>query len=253
MLSSICKKDEQYKAVIQECYLVKDAHVLLGGKMSKEGEKDGKEGAEGEITREELGIAMEWGEMRVGKKIVLIELLSELMKKGVEIGEEEELKEVLMELEEEGKKHVEEEKEGEEEGEKREWEELSEKAHQLAWMIEKRKNRREGKKSGTLKKIVQEKEEMEKKITDAEQRMEQMKVEMEGLKKEETLPIQKPSTAPPIIPYALSRSLDEIGVEFGDETIMRKENNSIIHNNEPRWVPAFVGGTLDNSLHRMFE
>ena len=50
----------------------------------------------------------------------------------------------------------------------------------------------------------------------------------------------------------LIQLLDGIGVEFGDVSKMRKENNSIIHNNEPRWVLGFVGGKLDNSVHRMF-
>ena len=51
----------------------------------------------------------------------------------------------------------------------------------------------------------------------------------------------------------LMKSLDEMLVEFGDESVMRKENNSIIHNNEPRWVSGFIGRKLDNSVHRMFE
>ena len=82
---------------------------------------------------EKGGMEVERLEMRVGEKISLIELLNELVKEGMEIVEEEEMNEVLMELEEEGNKHVE---------EKREWEELSEKAHQLTWMMEKMKNRR---------------------------------------------------------------------------------------------------------------
>ena len=52
---------------------------------------------------------------------------------------------------------------------------------------------------------------------------------------------------------SLNTSLDGIGVEFGDVSVMRKENNSIIHNNEKIGVSGFVGGKLDNSVHRMFE
>ena len=52
---------------------------------------------------------------------------------------------------------------------------------------------------------------------------------------------------------ALVKSLNGIGVAFGDASKMRKENNSIIQNNEKTWVSGFIGGKLDNSVHRMFE
>ena len=52
----------------------------------------------------------------------------------------------------------------------------------------------------------------------------------------------------------LMKSLDGLGVEFGDASLMRKENNYIIHNDEEIWASGFVGGNLDNnSVHRMFE
>ena len=175
-MKDICKKDVRFKEVVKECHLVKNAVSLLGGRRKEKGkreEKDGKADREGEGGKgeEEKGaMEVEFVEMKVGEKISLIELLSELVKGGVEIKEEEEMKEVLMELEEEGNKHVEEEmEEGEEkEGEKMEWEELSEKACMLVRMMEKMKNRREGKKSGTLKMMMKEKEEMEKKVEEAE-------------------------------------------------------------------------------------
>ena len=47
-LNSICKKDGRYREVIKECYLVKNAVSLLGGRRKKKGERDGKEEAEGE-------------------------------------------------------------------------------------------------------------------------------------------------------------------------------------------------------------
>ena len=166
----ICKKDGRYKEMIKDSYLVKNAVTLLGGRREEKGEREEKEegekegeGEEGEGRKEEEekgGMEMvECIEMRVREKILLIELLSELVKEGMEIGEEEEMKEMLMELEEEGNKHVEEGVEGEGEGggegeekeeEKREWEELSEKARNLVWAIESWKARRERKKSGTL-------------------------------------------------------------------------------------------------------
>ena len=85
---------------------------------------------------------MECIEMRVREKISLIELLNALVKGGVGIEEEEEIREVLTELEED--KHVEEDREGEGEEieeEKRECEALSERVHNLACVIEKMKNR----------------------------------------------------------------------------------------------------------------
>ena len=166
-LKEICKKDEEYIEVIAEVDIVKNAAILLGGRRRKEGEKlrkekEGEGGEEGRREEGKGGMEMKYIEMKLGEKISLIELLNELVKRGVELSEEEEMKEVLMELEEEGNKHVEEEREGEGEEEKREWEELSEKACILVRMMEKMKNRREGKKSRTMKMIRKELEEMKK-------------------------------------------------------------------------------------------
>ena len=83
------------------------------GRRSQKQEREGKEGAEGEAgdgrKEEEKGrMEGECVEMRRGEKISLIQLLHELVNEGMEIVEEEEMKEVLLELEEEGNKHVEE-------------------------------------------------------------------------------------------------------------------------------------------------
>ena len=199
-LKEIIKKDQQYVEGIKESSVVRNGVRLLGGRKRRNGrEKDRKEGEKGSEEGEEEekgGIIeeMECVEMRVREKILLIELLNELVKGGMEIveeEEEEEMKEVLMELDEEGNKHVEEEIEGDGEGEekeeeKREWEELSEKARNLVWVIEKMKNRREGKKSETLKKIRKEKVEMEKKVQEEkeEERVKE-KQDLEKKKKRE--------------------------------------------------------------------
>ena len=266
-LNEICKKDGKYVKLIEEMSVVKNAVELLGGRRMKggrgkgsrsgrdeeKGEGEGGEGREGEGREGEGGKEEGEGEegeeeerrgwilreLRVKEKIGLLKLLNELVKGGVEMEDEEELKEVGMELEEEGNKHVEEEIEGEEEKEeeKREWEELSEIAHNFVWMVEKMKNRREGKKGKTLR-MVRKMEEMVRKE-------EQMKSKTE---EDEGKQIKNAGTL-----LSFSKSLDEIGVEFGDESVMRKENNSIIHNNEEIWVSGFVGGKLDNSVHRMFE
>ena len=122
MLQEICQKDGRYKEVIRESPLVKNAVILLGGRNSDSSKTDGRDGGEerGDTDRREEkgGNEMEWGEMRVGEKIALIELLNELVQGGMELREEEEdLTEVWMELEEEGNQHVEAEidEEGEEE------------------------------------------------------------------------------------------------------------------------------------------
>ena len=51
----------------------------------------------------------------------------------------------------------------------------------------------------------------------------------------------------------LVETLEGMEVSFGDGSKMRIENNSIIHNNERIWVSGFIGGKLDDSVHRMFE
>ena len=174
-LKEICKKDGRYKEVIKESSIVKNAVILLGGgRRGNGGETVRKEGEEGDEEKGGMEVECVETNLNVGEKISLIELLSDLVKGGIEIGEEEEMKEVLMELEEEGNKHVEEEIEGEgeneeeKEEEKREWEELSEKARNLVWVIEKMKNRREGKKNMSLKTMKKEREEMEKRVLEAE-------------------------------------------------------------------------------------
>ena len=198
-------------------------------------------------------------EMRVREKISLIELLNELVKGGVEIGEEEEMKEVLMDLEEEGNKHVEEGIEGQGEEEKREWEELSEKAHQLAWMMKKMKNRREGKKSGTLKMMEKKEEEMEKKVEEErrgreeekkafEERICRMEREIEEMRKEEgELRTPTPSNTPPVTPIESNviTSLDETSVTFtpNDDGI-KKEGNIIIHHGSYSSRNCFIGGVM---------
>ena len=199
-------------------------------------------------------------EMKVGEKISLIELLSELVKGGVEIVSEEEMKEVLMELEEEGNKHVEEEIEGEGEEEKREWEELSERACMLVRMMKKMKARREGKKTRTLR-MVDKMEERNEELEEANGRLEEeiiaLKAKLgsyvkEGERREIKGEEQKVDT------YRVNKVferklLSEMRVLFGDWSTMRQENNSIIHNYELTYTSAFIGDKLDRSVHRMFE
>ena len=276
-LKEICKKGGRYKELIKESRLVKNAVILLGGRRKGNGgEEERKEGEEGEEGREEGEEAngrteVECVEMNVGEKISLIELLSELVKGGVEIGEEEEMKEVLMELEEEGNEHVEEEMEGEgeeKEEEKREWEELSENALNLVWLMEAMKARREGRNNMTLKKMKKEREEMEKKIEEERRRREEekrlkeeankkveeekkkreekkkeleericrMEREREELKKKnEVLHTPPASDTPPIPPLMASviTSLDETSVIFTPNNYgITREGNAIIHHGQ---------------------
>ena len=171
-MKQICKKDDRYKVMIKESRLVKNAIILLGGKKNRGGEERSEEGGD-----------IEWKDMGVGEKISLIELLTELVKGGMEMNEEEQMKEVLMELEEEGNNHMEEEMDGDGEGEgeeeegeegkreeKREWEKLSESARHLVFVIESAKARREGKKSTTLKMMRKREEEMERKRIEVEKK-----------------------------------------------------------------------------------
>ena len=213
---------------------------------------------------------MELSEMRVREKITLIELLSELVKGGVEIeAEEEEIKEGLMELEEEGNKHVEEEIEGEGEEEKREWEELSERACIVVRIMEKMKNRREGKKSETLKKMRKEKEEMERKEAEMEKKVEEekkrgieerrMKGEerkqkseilrknreleerIEVMKKEMEM-MRKRGYIPPISSIT---SLDGTSVTFSQSYGIKREGNTIIHSgSDYSFRNCFIGGEM---------
>ena len=52
-LSLICKMDKRYREVIKECYLVKNALVLLGGRRRRNGGE--KERKEGEREKEKEG------------------------------------------------------------------------------------------------------------------------------------------------------------------------------------------------------
>ena len=153
-LSEICKKDSTYVNVIKELSVVKNAVELLGGKRTLEAGR-GRKGDKRKGKKEEKGKGV-LGELTVREKIGLLDLLSGLVKRGLEMEDEEELKEVGMMLEEEGSKHVEEGEEGEEEERKKEqeriqWDELTEKARNFVWVMESAKARREGKKIQTLR------------------------------------------------------------------------------------------------------
>ena len=180
-LREICKKDVRSRNLIKESSIVKNAVILLGGSREvKEREEGGKRGRE-----------MEWKEMTVGAKISLIKLLSELVKGGMEMEDEQELKDVLMKLEEEGNKHVEDEiacdgkedggerKELEKEEEKEEWDELSERARNLVWTMDKMKARREGKRSATLIMMRKTEEELEKRREEERKEVQKKREESE--------------------------------------------------------------------------
>ena len=125
------------------------------------------------------------------------------------------------------------EEEEEEEEEKRKREEAERRAEE-----EKKKADEETRKRESLER---EKRELEEKI-------ERLKSEMKPNMDKDEGQIKNAGTL-----LSFSKSLDEIGVEFGDPSKMRKKKNSIIHNNEEIWVSGFVGEKLDNSVHRMFE
>ena len=264
-LNEICQKDSRYVKVIQELSVVKNAVELLGGRRRDEqcginGDKeDEDDGQESKGRKEETG-RMVWSELRVKEKIGLLELLSGLVKRGVEMEDEEELKEVGMKLEEEGNKHLEdgkgeEEKKKEGEEEKREWEELSEKAHTFVWMMEKIKARREGKKSQTLR-MMKKMEEKEGKLEADNGRLEEevnaLKAEIGRLKKyEEGESITKGTFR--VNTVSEVKVLSQMRMLFGDYSVLKAENNSIVHNYTPSYSSGFLGDKLNNSVHRMFE
>ena len=261
-LNEICKKDTKYVKAIEELSVVKNAVELLGGRRKKEGGENGN-GSRRDKEKQEQGAECERNEgkeegmilteLRVKEKIGLLALLSGLVKRGVQMEDEEGLKEVGMTLEEEGNKHVEEDIDGEGEEEKREWEELSERACMFVRLLEKMKARREGKKSETLR-MLKRMSETEGKLEAANAVNEKLSEEIIALKaelgrlkidqKEERYQVNKVSE---IKLLAGMRSL------FGDWSILKVENNSIIHSSEPVFTSVFMGEKLNNSVHRMFE
>ena len=258
-LNKICKKDGKYVKVIQELTVVKNAIQLLGGRRKTEGGGVGNEEAEEEEEKEKEKNEGRGGlifcELRVQEKIGLLELLSGLVKRGVEMEEEEELKEVGMELEEEGNKHVEEEDGELGEEENREWEELSEKARNLVWIIEKKKARLEGKKSETLRMLKKMKkkgvelEEANERLEEANGRLEEenaaLKAELGRSGKKsgrgEGEGEEKKAEKYGVNRVSEIKLLGEMRVLFGDWSILRRENNSIIHNHEQTYASSFVG------------
>ena len=185
-LKEICRSNGEYVEMIKDASFVKNAVSLLRKRQIEEEIEDEEGGKKEERGKKESkGMEIEGREMDVGEKASLIELLTELVRRGVKMREEEELKEVLMDLEEEGNRHIEEEidreegkeekggkkeKDKEEEGkeeeveeERREWEELSESACLLVRMMEKMKRGREGKGSMSLKMKRQKEVELEEK------------------------------------------------------------------------------------------
>ena len=238
-LSEICKKDGRFVEEIKEAEAVKTAIIILRGRRKT----DRKEGGAGEGEGER--------EVRVKEKTRLIELLSELVKRGMEIGEEEEMKEVLMELEEEGNKHAEEKREGEEEEkeeEKREWEELSERARNLVWLLEKMKNRREGKKSLSLremKEALATKTRTEEMIKEVKEHEEEMKKEIDRLRdlvkereKEESIQTDESGAINVIT------SLDAVSLTFPKTDYIKREGNKIIHSGAQDYRHCFIGGAI---------
>ena len=141
------------------------------------------------------------------------------------------------------KKNLEEEKKGRDEERKGREEEKKKREESEKKVDEERRAKVQKKRRANEEK--QKREESEKKAEDEKRKMEE---EMKKMKEGDERWKRNLGTI-----MSLIRSLDDIGVELGDVNKMRKENNSIIHNNEDIWISGFVGGKLDNSVHRMFE
>ena len=102
-LHEICEKDNMYVKVIKESSVVKNAVKLLeSGGRRRQTERKETEGEEEGEGKEEGGDGItgmkEDSELRIGEKIKLLELLLLLVKRGIEISEEEELMEVVLRL-----------------------------------------------------------------------------------------------------------------------------------------------------------
>ena len=170
----------------------------------------------------------------VTRKVRVIRLIRKLVEEGIIVRGVKELYEegcrILsnMEMEEEGGSEEEEEEEGQEQY-------MSE--LYLLRLRGEQKKLRESDVSVLRREVEEEK-----------RRREEIEEEMKAKKEKDEEWIRNGGTG-----MHLMQSLDGIGVEFGDVSKMRKDNNSIIHNNEQIWVSGFVGRKLDNSIHRMFE
>ena len=145
-LHEICKQDRKYLKVIAESTLVRSSAGLLKGRGKRSTDKKESSEAKKEEEEEEGREDVLSSKIAIRGKIQLLELMKELAKAGTEMPDEEELMEVVLRLEEEASVRVEEENseeegdiDGDREGnmeEKREWEELSERAHEFVWVIE---------------------------------------------------------------------------------------------------------------------
>ena len=178
----------------------------------------------------------------MGEKIQLIELLSELVKGGVEIGEEEELKEVLMELEEEGNKHVEEgiEEEGEGEGEG-EGDSKEGGGREREEGREEKKKREESEKK--REKVEGEKRELEERIRRMGEEMEEMKKNgISQLPSTHTASTNRSSHKNPR-PSKIT-SLDGTSVIFPQLDWISRQGDIIIHDSSHICRNCFVGGVM---------
>ena len=151
---------------------------------------------------------------------------------------------------------MEEEIEGEGEEEKREWEELSERACMLIRMMEKMKNRREGKKSMSLremKEALEEKKKTEEMMKEVKEHEEEMKKEIYRLKalvKEEgekeleegKQTDRKKDEDENVI--SVVTSLDALSVTFPQTDYIKREGNKIIHFGNAEYRHCFIGGGL---------
>ena len=259
MLCEICQIDRGYLSVIRESSVVKNVVKLLRrtGTSALENDREKREERE-----EEKAEKMVDREITVIEKIGLLELLLVLVKGDVEISDEEELIEVVLELEEEGNKHAEEEEEegkGEGEGEggkeeeKREWEDLSERAHELVWVMERLKKRREEKEGKRKERIEWTEMKNEEEIDEENTEMKKECVEMErencmldgeNRKVKEEVAGMKEENKHMKTFCPLITSLDNTSVTFPEQTGMKREGNLIIHTGNTAILNCFIGGVL---------
>ena len=280
-LAAMCEMDRKYVKVLRRLTIIGNAAKLLGGRrgrrrkekgeISGEGGEGGEE-EEGGEDRGEGGSDVQSCELRIGEKIELIEILVCVIEGGGVISgilDEEELMEVVLELEEEARRHIEEAEGGEEgeekDGEMREWEELSERAHELVWVMEtmkkgRRRGRRGEKRKDGLEWMEKRKEEeIEKENSSMKKNSEEMERENyriggenRGMKEEMDRTKEDNVHLKELCP--IYTSLDDIKVTFSPNDGLKREGNTIITNNGHAlyWKHCFIGEVMTSVYNLLY-
>ena len=244
-IRELVSKDDRYISMIGECDIIRDAVDILRRRTIGEGEEkeEKEEGEEGVSVREKNGI---------------LGIVLEMVEGGGWKGSYEELEEVVGRLEEEGEKEW---RERKKDRRRRngglEWKEMERLAREVGWAIEKRKKMDGGGdgiatlgrqkkeleeekrlRSESEKGIEEEKrnrEAVEQEKRELEERMNSMRVELDGLKEREEEERYRPIT-----------SLDAVRVTIfpDDYAFIKTEGNTITHHGSNAYKNCFIRGEM---------